>query len=60
MKTRVEIDTNIYNKKAKDIFISKEIGLTKEVVERISKEYNTNITILKEPKKNKDELKKIS
>lgn len=40
MKTRVEIDTNIYNKKAKDIFVSKEIGLTKEVVERISKEKN--------------------
>ena len=40
MKTRVEIDTNIYNKKAKDSFVSKEIGLTEEIVRNISKEKN--------------------
>ena len=40
MKTKVEINTNIYNKKAKDSFVSKEIGLTKEVVRNISKEKN--------------------
>ena len=40
MKTKVEIDTNIYNKKAKDSFISKEIGLNEEIVRNISKEKN--------------------
>lgn len=35
-------------------------GEARSAVERIRKEYNNNILILKEPKKNKDELKKIS
>lgn len=35
-------------------------GEARRAVERIRKEYNDNILILKEPKKNKDELKKIS
>lgn len=35
-------------------------GEVRSAVERIRKEYNNNILILKEPKKNKDELKKIS
>ena len=37
MKTKVEINTNIYNKKAKDSFISKEIGLNEEIVKNTSK-----------------------
>lgn len=50
---------NLSNKKVSFILWSASGNATK-AVERISKEYNTNITILKEPKKNKDELKKIS
>lgn len=50
---------NLSNKKVSFVFWSASGNATK-AVERISKEYNTNITILKEPKKNKDELKKIS
>lgn len=50
---------NLTNKKVSFILWSASGNATK-AVERISKEYNTNITILKEPKKNKDELKKIS
>ena len=50
---------NLTNKKVSFILWSSSGNATK-AVERISKEYNTNITILKEPKKNKDELKKIS
>ena len=38
MKTKVEINNNIYNKKAKDSFIKKEIGLTEEIVRNISRE----------------------
>ena len=50
---------DLSNKKVSFILWSASGNATK-AVERISKEYNTNITILKEPKKNKDELKKIS
>lgn len=50
---------NLSNKKVSFVFWSAS-GTATKAVERISKEYNTNITILKEPKKNKDELKKIS
>lgn len=50
---------NLTNKKVSFVFWSASGNATK-AVERISKEYNTNITILKEPKKNKNELKKIS
>ena len=50
---------NLTNKKVSFILWSSSGNATKSV-ERISKEYSTNITILKEPKKNKDELKKIS
>ena len=41
MKTKVELkNENIYNKKAKDSFVKKEIGLTKEIVKNITKEKN--------------------
>ena len=39
MKTRIDkLDDNIYNIKTNEEYISTEIGLTKEVIERISKE----------------------
>ena len=38
MKTRIELDDNIYNKKVKEESVSKIVGLTKEIVEEISKE----------------------
>ena len=38
MKTRIELNDNIYNKKVKEESVSKIKGLTKEIVEEISKE----------------------
>ena len=38
MKTRIELNDNIYNKKVKEGSVSKIKGLTKEIVEEISKE----------------------
>ena len=41
MKTKInDIDNNAYNIKTKDTYISKEIGLTEEVIRNISKEKN--------------------
>ena len=38
MKTRIELNDNIYNKKVEEESVSKIKGLTKEIVEEISKE----------------------
>lgn len=56
---RVLKDLDLSNKNVSFVLWSASGNATK-AVERISKEYNKNITILKEPKKNKDVLKKNS
>ena len=38
MKTKIDIDTNIYDIKAKDESLKKEYGLTEEIIKNISKE----------------------
>ena len=41
MKSNIELkNNNIYNKKTKDFYVKKEIGLTKEIIKNISKEKN--------------------
>ena len=60
MKTKVDINTNIYNNKIKDEFEKKEIGLTKEIVENISKEKNEPEWVLDIRLKALETYKKLS